>query len=232
MVFSFAFILCSRKKRARLDANAQATTTTTTTANTTTSAVAAITAANLAASAETEEEFNAKVEIKIKIYDDLKPWLVDEWDAINRQQKLIELPAKQTVQDIVAAYVAYKKGGKQPLHANKELSINGFTQSLLEYFNVMLGCQLLYKFERPQYAELREQHPNKPMSSLYGAFHLLRLFTKIGSQMAFTTLDEKAAQTVVLHLQDMLKYMVKNAATLFSINHFVDVTSEYHRKVQ
>lgn len=217
-----------RKKRARLDTNAQSTITSTSAAVTTADSAAA----NLAASAETEEQSNAKVEIKIKIPDDLKPWLVDDWDAINRQQKLIELPAKQTVQDIVAAYIAHKKSSKQPLHANKELAMNGITASLVDYFNVMLGCQLLYKFERPQYAELLEQHPNKPMSALYGAFHLLRLFTRLGSMLAVTTLDEKSGQMLLVHLQDFLKYLVKNAATLFSIQHFVDVTSEYHRKVQ
>lgn len=189
-------------------------------------------AAALAASAETEEQFNAKVEIKIKIPDDLKPWLVDDWDAINQQQKLLELPAKTTVQDIVSAYIAHKKSSKQTLHANKEVVLTDITSSLVNYFDVMLGCQLLYKFERPQYAELLEAHPDKPMSALYGAFHLLRLFTRLGSMMSFTTLDEKSVQVLMVHLQDFLKYLVKNAATLFSIQHFVNVTSAYHRKVQ
>lgn len=49
------------------------------------------------------------------------------------------------------------------------------------YFNKSLGHNLLYKFERGQYAEQRQMMVAKgdedpEMSKIYGAEHLLRLF--------------------------------------------------------
>ena len=52
------------------------------------------------------------------------------------------------------------------------------------YFDRSLGANLLYRFERPQYAEIRKRFvtgPNvkvgteKEMSAVYGAEHLLRM---------------------------------------------------------
>uniref|UniRef100_A0A1B0A4M3 Mortality factor 4-like protein 1 n=1 Tax=Glossina pallidipes TaxID=7398 RepID=A0A1B0A4M3_GLOPL len=180
---------------------------------------------------ESEESFLSKIEVKIKMPDELKQCLADDWDAITRQHKLLDLPAKNTVQDIVDQYVAFKKSAKST-SASKELAITDVLNGVIEYFNVMLGSQLLYKFERPQYADILQQHPETPLSKLYGAFHLLRLFVKLGSMLGYSALDEKSMQMLLAHLHDFLKFLVKNSAIYFSMSNFVNVSPEYHRHTQ
>jgi mortality factor 4-like protein 1 len=58
------------------------------------------------------------------------------------------------------------------------------TAGLQTYFDRALGANLLYRFERPQYGEIRKQYVSGPhiqygqereMSAVYGAEHLVRL---------------------------------------------------------
>lgn len=179
---------------------------------------------------EGEEKIN-KTEINISIPKDLKSYLVDDWHAINTQHKLAELPAKITVEEIVDKYKQHKKSKSGGSGSGKGQSCEDISNGILEYFNVMLGSQLLYKVERTQYADILQKYPDKPMSQIYGAFHLLRLFVKLGTVLSFTTLDKNNIRVLIGHLGEFLEYLKTEQKEFFSMSSFNHhQTSEYQRR--
>uniref|UniRef100_A0A2K6T3C0 Chromo domain-containing protein n=1 Tax=Saimiri boliviensis boliviensis TaxID=39432 RepID=A0A2K6T3C0_SAIBB len=147
---------------------------------------------------------------------------------IIRQKQLFYLPAKENVDSILEDYANYKKSHGNT--DNKEYAVNEFVAGIKEYLSVMLGTQLLYKFERTQYAEILADHPDASMSQVYGAPHLLRLFVRIGAMLTCTPLDEKSLALLLNYLHDFLKYLAKNSATLFSASDYEVAPPEYRQK--
>ena len=125
-------------------------------------------------------------------------WLVDDWELITRQKQLVPLPRKKAVCDILNEYVRHKQD--ENAEGFKLGVVQEVVHGIQEYFNVMLGTQLLYKFERPQYADLLINRPDAVMSEIYGVEHLLRLFVKLGGALSFTSLDEKSVHFVMTQI--------------------------------
>lgn len=176
---------------------------------------------------ESDDAYLSKIEVKIKIPDDLKPVLVDDWDLITRQKMLVSLPCKMSVDDIIEDYIKTKTA--KTSFVNKDPMIETMS-GCKDYFNVMLGTQLLYKFERPQYGEIKAELPDKPMSSIYGPIHFLRLFVRLGAMLAYTSLDERSVHILLNHIHDFLKYLSKNGQTYFKIANYEIAPPDYHRK--
>ncbi|XP_037678410.1 mortality factor 4-like protein 2 [Choloepus didactylus] len=177
---------------------------------------------------ENKEALKNKMEVKVEIPEELKPWLVEDWDLVTNQKQLFQLPAKKNADAILEEYANCKKS--QGNHDNEEYAVNEVVAGIKEYFNVTLGTQLLYKFEKPQYAEILAAHPDELMSQVYGAPHLLRLFVRIGEMLAYTPFDEKSLALLFSSLHDFLKFLAKNAATLFTASDYKVASAEYQCK--
>ncbi|XP_048219390.1 mortality factor 4-like protein 1 [Perognathus longimembris pacificus] len=177
---------------------------------------------------EQEEVFLNSAEDQIKIPEELKRWLVDDWDLITNQNQLYCLPAKKNVDSILEEYEHCKKSGGSP--DNMEYAVNEVVAGIREYFNATLDTQLLYKCEKPQHEELLQGHPEEPMSHLYGAPHLLRLLLRIEAMLSYTPMDEKSLALLLSYLQNFLKYLAKNSTTLFSISDYEVAPPEYQQK--
>ena len=72
---------------------------------------------------------------------------------------------------------------------------------LQTYFDRALGANLLYRFERPQYAEVRKRYVTGPtvqvgqekeMSAIYGAEHFLRMLGAFTPPLTSTALQWNA----------------------------------------
>ncbi|XP_020835882.1 uncharacterized protein LOC110203762 [Phascolarctos cinereus] len=172
--------------------------------------------------------FMRRSDFEINIPAELKPWLVNDWNLITGQKKLFCLPAKKNVESILEDYELYEKS-----YANSEDKICGVPEvvaGIREYFNLMLGSHLLYTFEKPQYATILANDPGVPMSQIYGAPHLLRLFVKIGDMLSCAFFDSHSTTLLSEYLHDFVKYLAKNSAALFSPNDYELASPEYLQK--
>ncbi|CAO2624427.1 Mortality factor 4-like protein 2 [Lemmus lemmus] len=153
-----------------------------------------------------------RMRVELKLPEELKPCLAEDWEL-------------KTVDTLLAEYVTFVKS--QWKADNKEYYVDELVYGIREYFNMMLGTQLLYQFEKPQYAEIHLAYPHILMSQVYGAPHLLRLFTQFGTVLTHSGLTRQSLMRVSSYLHDFLKYLIENSTSLFSASNYQVASAEY-----
>jgi mortality factor 4-like protein 1 len=147
-------------------------------------------------------------ELKIDYSEEIKKSLVDDWDLVTRQKQLVRLPRQITVQNILDKYKENVVSSDPDKNSCGQIS--ELCEGLKDYFDIMLGTQLLYKFERPQYSDVLQMYPDKSPSEVYGIEHFLRLFVRLGSMLSYTTIEEDNLIMLQNHVQDFLRYITSS----------------------
>lgn len=120
--------------------------------------------------------------------DNLKSLLVDDWENVTKNQQVVALPAKRSVNQILEDYSEAEKP-KRTSSADLDV-LEEVIMGIKEYFDKALDKILLYSFEREQYRNLRKKWESgsgdfvdKGPLDIYGAEHLTRLFGMIFSMI-------------------------------------------------
>lgn len=93
--------------------------------------------------------------------------------------QIVCLPARKPVSTVIEEYLEYSKTNLPSTENATTYKITQeyrveFVEGIKINFNCIMGSQLLYKFERPQYSQLMRNNEGKAMCDLYGPMHLLR----------------------------------------------------------
>lgn len=171
-----------------------------------------------------KDEYIVKSDISIKINDELKAVLQDDYHNIVTQTKLVKLPSAYTVEMILEDYSTYKI--KKQFDRNILAST---IEALKNHFNSTLPLKLLYNFEKLQYIEVIKDSNKKP-TEIYGGMHFLRLFTEISRSLSYTYWDEICTKQLILHIEDFLKYITEHRSKVFSSKMYFNPPVSYTQK--
>ncbi|XP_051824605.1 mortality factor 4-like protein 1 [Antechinus flavipes] len=174
-----------------------------------------------------EKKPTDKREVQIHLPIALEDLFLQDWSLVTLTKKLFKVPAKKTVDNILTTYATFQPNVRS---TDKKYAVSGLVAVIKEYFDLLLGTQLLYDFERAQYAEILAQFPDLQMSQIYGSAHLLRLFPKLGSVLACSPLNDGSIHVFMDNLQDFLEYLAKNPSQLFTEATDYQLGPEYGQK--
>ncbi|KAI2631657.1 MRG-domain-containing protein [Xylaria nigripes] len=183
------------------------------------------------------EAFHTRPSIKLIIPDSIKALLVDDWENVTKNTQLVPIPHPKPVTKIIEDYAAYEMPKRLAGSSHADI-LEETLSGLREYFDKSLGRILLYKFERPQYAEMYKklssadpEFQGKTASDIYGAEHLCRLMVSLPELIAQTNMDQQSVNRLREELAKFCTWLSKNTADYF-VNGYETPAPDYIDKAK
>jgi len=155
----------------------------------------------------------AEIREQLRLPHGAKLKLIEDWEHISRERKLVPLPRTPPISTILEEFLAAK--ARRTSH---ERLYGEVCDGVRAYFNQALPSILLYKFEKKQHRELKEKSGGgsaEPVS-IYGAEHLLRLFVKMPELLARCAIPREHVTVLISKLSELLKFLMNNKAKYFA----------------
>lgn len=147
--------------------------------------------------------------------------LVADADEITKNRKLVDIPLVYNVQTILHEWTHDRTATAAVADSEAEVRCS-FAEALQKYFDRLLGQQLLYRFERPQYADWHAAHAKDAAirpSEAYGFAHLLRLIVVLPQILAEARMPlDACALRIKTLLDDLLAFMTGARSRFFAAN--------------
>ena len=151
-----------------------------------------------------DETLLSEIREHLRLPHGAKLKLIEDWERISREKKLAPLPRTPSIHTILDDFLAAK--ARRTSH---ERLYGEVCDGVRAYFNQALPTILLYKYERRQFRETKENQKTQPVE-YYGAEHLLRLFVKLPDLLARCNMQREHMTVLVSKLAELLKFVISN----------------------
>lgn len=142
----------------------------------------------------------------------LQRQLVDDWEFITKEKRLVPLPRPLNVQELLLKWIQARRQSTDKV--TREVA-----EGLQAFFDAALHKILLYRFERLQYNKFFNTGTSRDdtllPSAVYGAEHLLRLLLKLPFLLDYKEVGKEKMEIIAEKANELAKYMQRNGRTLF-----------------
>ncbi|KAI5965178.1 EAF3 [Candida pseudojiufengensis] len=152
------------------------------------------------------------VTINLQFPPELKYLLVNDWQYITKDKKLVTIPVPEN-KSISQIIQDYKTQRIKNLQRHQQQILEEILLGLEIYFNKSLSLILLYKYENLQYLNLLKDNiinSEIKQSKIYGLEHLLRLIISFPGLISTTTMDSISINILISELEILLQFIKDN----------------------